>query len=444
MIRRPVLLAALLGVPLQVVAQDASLKSPRLQAVDRAARTVDTLDTTAFWQEMDRAGTPLAEPAPVGDSLLVTFLWRGEPETRNVVIFSGLTGWVPPENVLRRIPRTDIWYRTYTAGPDVRFTYRISVNDNLRHFGEDPDWEARRDAFRLDPRNPRTVPLAGEIVASLFDGPAVEPIFGTDDEQRLSHGRVEAVRVGDHDVNIYAPTGRPGSDLGLAVVLDGAAYTDIVRVPSIVDRLIGAGRLPPLVVALVRHRDRWEDLPPNDRFVEFVADTLLPHLEQRFPVSPDPAARVIVGSSLGGLGAAYLGHRLPDRFGNVIAQSGAYWWAPEDYAESEWLAGHFARTERRPVRFYLDAGTLEDGPVRGGPSMLDLSRHLRDVLCAKGYEVRFRTFSGGHSYVNWRRTLPDALVFALGARPPAPTCAAASGRASVRQERSVHRVHPRE
>jgi hypothetical protein len=39
---------------------------------------------------------------------------------------------------------------------------------------------------------------------------------------------------------------------------------------------------------------------------------------------------------------------------------------------------------------------------------------MRDVLLAKGYEVRYQMFVGGHDYKNWRGTLADGIVALIG------------------------------
>jgi len=45
--------------------------------------------------------------------------------------------------------------------------------------------------------------------------------------------------------------------------------------------------------------------------------------------------------------------------------------------------------------------------------MLIASRHLRDVLQAKAYEVRLQEINGGHDWFNWQAGLPDGLTALL-------------------------------
>jgi hypothetical protein len=60
------------------------------------------------------------------------------------------------------------------------------------------------------------------------------------------------------------------------------------------------------------------------------------------------------------------------------------------------------------LRFYLDVGKFEND---FHPSPLTANRHLRDVLIAKGYALKYQEFAGHHSPVNLRGTFSDALMF---------------------------------
>src|SRR5439155_713104 len=80
--------------------------------------------------------------------------------------------------------------------------------------------------------------------------------------------------------------------------------------------------------------------------------------------------------------SAYMALRHSEVFGNVLSQSGAFWWAPDHHGgicgakcpesggrsedrfmdgstEGNWMAKQFVVSPKLPVRFYLDAGTFE-------------------------------------------------------------------------------------
>ena len=104
----------------------------------------------------------------------------------------------------------------------------------------------------------------------------------------------------------------------------------------------------------------------------------------------------------------------PDVFGNVISQSGAYWVYPGCFdnpapldRNGGTLTDEFVKSPKLPIRFYLEAGRFENGsPV----DLLGENRRLRDVLRAKGYDVTYSEFSGGHHYISWRGSFSDALI----------------------------------
>ncbi|CAM5452935.1 enterochelin esterase [Streptomyces californicus] len=48
--------------------------------------------------------------------------------------------------------------------------------------------------------------------------------------------------------------------------------------------------------------------------------------------------------------------------------------------------------------------------------LLGENRRLRNVLRARGYDVRYGEFNGGHDYACWRGGLADGLVDLLGGR----------------------------
>ena len=68
------------------------------------------------------------------------------------------------------------------------------------------------------------------------------------------------------------------------------------------------------------------------------------------------------------------------------------------------------------VRFDLEAGVFEVDRYGKGGDTLEPTRALRDVF-AKGYEVHYQEFVGGHDGLSWRGTLADGLIALLGTSP---------------------------
>ena len=67
------------------------------------------------------------------------------------------------------------------------------------------------------------------------------------------------------------------------------------------------------------------------------------------------------------------------------------------------------------MRFYLEAGSAEfNATGNAADSILFCTRTLRDVLRAKGYQVHYQEFEGGHDYLSWRGTQAKGLIALLG------------------------------
>jgi enterochelin esterase-like enzyme len=381
------------------------------------------LDTATFWSRV--TATPLIEPRENGD-FRVTFLWRGDAQSVRL-----LWALKRDEAMLQRLDGTDVWYRSETLPRGTRFTYRLA-----------PDAPTGRGGVsavaQVDPLNSRRFQESDEddiySVASVTELPGAAPqpwIEPTD----APKGKVERMRfvstrmASDREIAIYTPPGyrRDGPALPLVVLFDEEAYVRRIPTPTILDNLIAAGKIPPTIAVLVGNSsedNRLVELVANPAFKSLVAEELIPWVRGRYAVSADPAETVIGGSSMGGFAAAYIALERPDLFGKVLAQSGSFWWSPtrspfdpakyDALSEPSWLAHRLAVEPSRPVVFYLDAGAFEGGEAGG---ILDTTRHIRDVLKARGYVVHYGEFIGGHDYVNWRGTLADGLIALLGDGP---------------------------
>ena len=404
--------------------------SPRLSALKKEIEGGNPAALEAFWQEVKKRGTPIVETIGGDDrNALVTFLWRAKDETRNVVVAGGIAGYDVINNQMSRLLETDLWYRTYKIRNDARFSYNLSVNDSLVPFEkiDIKDQKAliqRTSTFKTDPLNPN--PYVGFPPTSLVELPKAPSQPWIKRVPGVPAGKIEEKRLkseilgNERKAWVYTPpeykaTGEP---YGLMILFDGVAYTLLVPTPLILDNLLAKDLIPPLVAIVLDNptpTSRNVEMPCNPRFADFLASEVVPWARQNYNVTKDAARTIVGGSSYGGLAATFAGFRHPKVFGNVISQSASFWWKPDGDIEHEWLARQFVASAKLPIRFYVDVGLMETGPMPDkAPDQVVVNRHMRDVLQAKGYSVHYREFNGGHEYLNWRGTLADALLVLIG------------------------------
>lgn len=410
-----------------------SVESPRI-ALLRAELTNDHPEALeAFWQEIEQQGAPLIEVAGEDGQRLVTFVYRAREETRNVVIINGpISIFELAKGQMTHLEETDLWYKTFKVRADLRNVYRLSPNDSLVPIEEAEDWKERSKTFQTDPLNPRVYtfpddpddpddPEQPDYRVSILELPGAPVQEWSEFNPEIAHGTVRierftsAILENERRVWIYTPPdyNTDHEPYNLLLIFDGWASTGIIPTPVILDNLYAAGLLPPMVAVIpdsLSNEVRSKELMLHEPFVDFLVQELLPWVHERYHVTSDPTRPIISGSSAGGLTAALAALRKPELFGNVLSQSGAFW-KGKDQEEFEWLARQYALNPRVPVRFYLEAGLLETG---SHADLLASNRHLRNVLEAKGNEVIYTEFNGGHTYLHWRGSLAQGLLALMG------------------------------
>ena len=427
-------------------------ESPRISALRAAVEAGKPGSTDSFWKEVEKEGAPIIEPLPGDDKkMLVTFLWKGTSDTRNVFAARlPYAGGAPDDYFMERIGDTDVWYKTVATDRKTRFEYSLAPNvPRIRPVSQGMDNDAIAmiaAAARTDPLNPKRWRVDAQSVDSpmyqersvieMPDAPA-QPWLA--EKPGVPAGQIEKRRFksgllkNEREIAVYLPPGysREAKPYPLLLLFDEVAYLGdpkqivLVPTPTILNNLIAEQRIPPMVALLVGNvpgqRDR--ELPCNPVFSDFLSSELLPWAHGLYNFAADPRQTVVGGSSAGGLAAACAGLWHSETFGNVLSQSGAFHWlppkgdqAPNSGTDSEpnWVARQFIASPKLPLRFYLDAGSEEFDVSGDGRSILVTSRTLRDVLLAKGYEVHFQEFAGGHDYLSWRGTLADGLIALIG------------------------------
>ena len=193
-----------------------------------------------------------------------------------------------------------------------------------------------------------------------------------------------------------------------------AAYGVEWGMAKTMDRLIAEASITPaIVVGIDNTGDRLAEYTPCcdpqhgggklDAYERFILDTVKPYVDRTLRTEPGPEHTAIMGSSLGGLASVDIAQRHPDVFSMAASLSGSFWW------NERALVNHVP--PHVPVRFYLDAGTDNDG--------LPDTIAMRDALLAAGYrsgtELYFTTMEGGiHNEKSWAARVHLPLQWFFG------------------------------
>ena len=225
--------------------------------------------------------------------------------------------------------------------------------------------------------------------------------------------RISSVAMGyDIQYRVYVPEGVAADEaLPVMFITDGPSYIRYGKVPKVLDRLIAAEKIRPVIAVFVDSRN--PDVPSENRrndeffcnkdYLAFYVLDLIPAIERDYPVQRTREARSILGASFGGLNAACFGLLGFDTFSGIAMHS------PANHPVENLLPA-YENEPKRPLKIFLSTGTTRDN--------MAANRRFRRILEEKGYELKFVQTDGSHSWENWRPLVDDVFIYfyATGAR----------------------------
>jgi enterochelin esterase family protein len=187
------------------------------------------------------------------------------------------------------------------------------------------------------------------------------------------------------------------------------AWVSVGRANVILDNLIAAGKVKPMVVVMpygygddavisngwggLRDRSAWESSVA--RFREAVLTELMPQVEAAYRVSKDRKDRAITGLSMGGTQSLDIGLNNADRFAWIGAFSSGGMDTNFDRA--------YPRVDQaRQLNLLWIACGQQDGLMR-------VNKDLTTWLTTRDVPYTWREIPGGHSFMVWRRFLAEFL-----------------------------------
>jgi enterochelin esterase-like enzyme len=189
-------------------------------------------------------------------------------------------------------------------------------------------------------------------------------------------------------------------------VTDGYEYLHekMGNMTTILDNLIYLKKIKPVIAVFIDNREpvnrsnnrRMQELAMNERYLTFVTQELIPKIEGEYPVSTRAEDRAILGTSMGGLTAAYFAFSKPEIFGLAGIQSPAFWFRPEIYTFCD-------QPEKPPVKTFMTTGLIND--------TAEGTTKMKSILDKNTCTYEYREVNQGHSWGNWRDLIDDILIY---------------------------------
>jgi enterochelin esterase-like enzyme len=341
---------------------------------------------------------PLAEPG------MLTFAWRGEADHVHLV------RWIHAGADRRpfvRLAGTELWLLRLAVEDAGRFEYKLAIG----HGGH--------EALVVDPLNPARAgdPFGENSVAGTLG--YSRPDWSL--PRGAPAGRIETLEIASpafgevRTARVYLPAGHDSAQaLPLVVIHDGDDFTAYADLPAVLDNLIDAGDIPPVIAALVQTRDRLGEYSGSRAHARFLTGELLPAVAARWQVSEVPRDRVLLGASLGAVASLSTAWRFPGIFGGLVLKSGSFILDERKLARRPHAVFHriarlmraMRRSPGRPAeRAFVSTGELE--------GLADENRALASFLRERDVDVLFKSAWDGHHWHNWRDQLRDGLMWVL-------------------------------
>ena len=337
---------------------------------------------------------------PLVDGSDVTFVYRGVADAIYLRCWiSGLDTAQP----FQKLDGSDLWAATIELPRGSRIEYKFEVvTGDSRQLVVDP----LNDVLAHDPFGANSVCQGSGYVRPHWTEPNPDARPGTLDTLSIDSAAFKGAR----DVNVYIPARfRRNRRYPLLIAHDGHDYLQFAALQTVLDNLIHALEIPPLIVALTQSPDRLREYAGDDRHASFLATELLPAMSDKFPLIPDVHARGLLGASFGGVASLHAAWKYPGVFGRLLLQSGSY--AFSDIGRHQRGAvfdpvvrfmNAFREEPGYPTeRIYMSCGIYE--------SLIYENRSLVPRLQAQGIDVRFEEARDAHNWENWRDRLRNGL-----------------------------------
>jgi enterochelin esterase-like enzyme len=216
------------------------------------------------------------------------------------------------------------------------------------------------------------------------------------------------------DFLIYLPANfSPLYKYHVLIAQDGADYFRLGRITSFADELLYKNEIERVIIVGVPYKnakDRYEKYHPDGSkhgaYLQFLAQELVPFLDQHFPTYEIGLGRALIGDSLAGYASIMAALRFPNTFGKAALQS--------PYVHGTLLAEVKKLQSPPALEIYHVVGKDETSvkTTKGKlENFIEPNRELSSLFKQKGFDYFYSEFAGDHTWTHWQPDVKRALKY---------------------------------
>lgn len=241
---------------------------------------------------------------------------------------------------------------------------------------------------------------------------ARRPIQGT-----VSDATIHSTELNeDIPILIYTPPNfTPLKTYDVLICQDGNDYFQIGRIPRVVEELMNDYEIREVIVIGVpypsvqeRRRRYHPDGEKTPAYIRFLANELVPYIDENYPTHELASGRTLAGDSLAATVSLMTALEYPHLFGQVMMHS--------PYVDENVLKAIESCKKPEALSIYHVIGIHEtkvdttDGKVA---NFVEPNRKMNAVLKEMPFTYTYEEFDGDHSWKYWQKDLQNGLITLL-------------------------------
>ncbi|PTX60174.1 putative alpha/beta superfamily hydrolase [Kordia periserrulae] len=354
----------------------------------------------------------------------VTFVVTNLPENHNfskdIYISGDFEGWSGGRPELKLEKKDSTYYKITLPNhrETINFKFTLGSWETVELDAQQQNIENRTYTFKEHPE------MIQVTIGAWSDGSENEKISTKQANVETFAEKLEMPQLNTtRKIQVYLPPNYENSQASYPVVYmhDGqnvfdkaTSYSGEWEVDETLNKLHETHGLEVIVVAIDNSEERMQEYtawkhekygtPKGKEYVEFIAKTLKPAIDQKYRTKKDAQNTAIMGSSMGGLISHYAAFAHPDVFGKAGIFSPSFWFSEELFSFTK---SHLVNANNSKL-YYLMGEKEGEGMLENFNKMLSLLQTNNFPI--KNYTAKFSP-DGVHSETFWRSELKDALLF---------------------------------